>query len=259
VVRIELLHVPDCPSLERVRDRLRAALGAAPVDATVEEVEIATVESAAATGMHGSPTILVDGVDVFLPPSSAQPSMSCRFFETPNGIDGSPTVAQLVDALSRTRSLSIMRCSCCDNDRDRVVGLRCHDDVRICRECIGWLRARAGLVDATAILPVADMRSAIAFYETAGFQVREYEGGGYAFVHYDDESVFDLGVVDRPAAAGASESTCYLTVSDIDAWHARLHTAGLAVSELDDKPWGMREFTITDRDGNCLRIGQPSS
>jgi uncharacterized glyoxalase superfamily protein PhnB len=152
-----------------------------------------------------------------------------------------------------------MHCSCCGNEREGVVALRCHDDVRICRDCIGWLRSQAEVVDATPILPVADMGSAIAFYERAGFQVCEYQGGGYAFVHYDDESVFDLGVVDRPAAAGAEAASCYLTVPDVDGWQARLAAAGLAVSGLDDKPWGMREFTITDRDGNALRIGQPSS
>ena len=150
-----------------------------------------------------------------------------------------------------------MHCSCCGTDRDDVVALRCHDDVKICRDCINWLRTQAGVVDATPILPVTDMKSAIEFYERAGFQVREYEGGGYAFVHYEDESVFDLDVVDPPAAAGAEASICYLTVRDADGWHSRLDDAGLSVSPLEDQPWGMREFTLTDGDGNGLRIGQP--
>ena len=103
------------------------------------------------------------------------------------------------------------------------------------------------------------MTSAIEFYERAGFRVREYEGGSYAFVHYDDESVFDLDVVDRPAAGRADASICYLTVPDVDGWHARLDAAGLTVSPLEDQPWGMREFPLTDRDGNGLRVGQPLS
>jgi uncharacterized glyoxalase superfamily protein PhnB len=102
------------------------------------------------------------------------------------------------------------------------------------------------------------MESAVVFYERAGFQVREYEGGGYAFVHYEDESVFDLGAVDGPAAAGAEAASCYLTVPDVDEWYARLRASGLAVGDLEDKPWGMREFTMTDDDGNALRIGQPA-
>lgn len=152
-----------------------------------------------------------------------------------------------------------MPCSCCGTDRDDVVALQCHDEVKICRDCIGWLRTRAGVVDATPILPVTDMASAIEFYERAGFQVREHEGGGYAFVHHEDESVFDLDVVERRPEAVVDVSTCYLTVPDVDRWHARLRDAGLTVSTLEDQPWGMREFTLTDRDRNGLRIGQPST
>jgi uncharacterized glyoxalase superfamily protein PhnB len=153
----------------------------------------------------------------------------------------------------------VSQCSCCGNERDDVVALRCQDDVAICRGCIGWLRSQARMVDATPILPVADIQSAVAFYSRAGFEVREYEGGGYAFVHYGGESVFDLDVVEGPAAVGARAAGCYLTVPDAEEWHARLRAGGLAVSNLDEKPWGMREFTLTDPDGNALRIGQPSA
>lgn len=99
----------------------------------------------------------------------------------------------------------MIQCSCCGSERDDVVALQCHDDIKVCRTCIGWLNSRAGIVESTPILPVGDMRGAIAFYETAGFAVREYEGGGYAFVNYDDRSVFDLALV---AAERAHSSTC---------------------------------------------------
>lgn len=98
-MRIELLHVPDCPNVDRTRARLREALAAVGVDASVTEIEVATVASATASGMGGSPTILIDGVDVF--PSSLAPSLSCRLFRTPQGLQGAPTVAQLVEALHR--------------------------------------------------------------------------------------------------------------------------------------------------------------
>ena len=61
-----------------------------------------------------------------------------------------------------------MQCSCCGEERDQVVGLMCHEDVKICRGCIGWLRANAGVLDSTPILPVADMDVAVSFYEQAG-------------------------------------------------------------------------------------------
>lgn len=99
-MRIELLHIPDCPNVDRTCARMLEALDAVGVDASVQEVEVATAASAAMTGMHGSPTILVDGVDAF-PTSLAQPSLSCRLFRTPHGLEGAPTVAQLVEVFAR--------------------------------------------------------------------------------------------------------------------------------------------------------------
>ena len=93
------------------------------------------------------------------------------------------------------------------------------------------------------------------FYEAAGFHVHVYkdghEDGGYAFVSYDDESVFDLGLETSAAGAG-----CYVRVPDIDDWHTRLTRLGYNVTAIRDEPWGMREFALTDPSGNRLRFGQ---
>src|SRR5258706_918448 len=92
-----------------------------------------------------------------------------------------------------------MECFCCGMDREPVVGLRCHNEVRVCRDCIGWLRSQAGVLDVTPILPVTDVAEAVAFYEKAGFTTRQYgDGGGYTFVHYDDQSVFYLDLATEP-------------------------------------------------------------
>jgi catechol 2,3-dioxygenase-like lactoylglutathione lyase family enzyme len=148
-----------------------------------------------------------------------------------------------------------MECSCCGEDQAVVVPLRCHGEVEVCRGCIGWLRGRAGIVDSTPILPVLDMGAAVAFYESAGFEVHRYESGGYAFVQFDDESVLDLDVAEPALDRAANNAACYLIVPDVREWHARLSSAGLPVTSLEDRPWGMREFTLTDPDGNELRIG----
>lgn len=87
-----------------------------------------------------------------------------------------------------------MTCSCCGQERDgwQLAALQCHDEIKVCRECIGWLRNEAGVPDSTPILPVRDIEESTAFFESAGFDVRRYEGGGFAFVTFEDESVFDL-------------------------------------------------------------------
>ena len=146
-------------------------------------------------------------------------------------------------------------CSCCGEERDRLVALQCHDEVKVCPVCIGWLRANAGIVDSTPILPVIDMAASVAFYRSAGFEVREYEGGGYAFVTYDDESVFDLDQTELAMTPATNGAGCYLIVPDVDDWHHRLRQGGHPVTPLEDQPWGMREFTLTDPSGNHIRIG----
>ncbi len=114
------------------------------------------------------------------------------------------------------------------------------------------------MLDVTPILPVLDMPISIRFYEAAGFTVREYEpGGGYAFVTHDDESVFDLAVSEDALDAATNRAGCYVIVPDVDAWHARLDEARLPVTDPADQPHGMREFVLTDPNGNRLRIGHP--
>ena len=49
---------------------------------------------------------------------------------------------------------------------------------------------------------------------------------------------------------------CYLVVQDADEWHARMNAEGLPVTPIEDQPWGMREYTLTDPSGNRIRIGR---
>jgi uncharacterized glyoxalase superfamily protein PhnB len=148
-----------------------------------------------------------------------------------------------------------VECSCCGEERTALAALHCHDDVKICRACIEWLRGRIGAPIVTPVLPVADMPAAEAFYQRSGFAVRVYEpGGGYAFVQYEGDSVFDLDQVDDfdPAKNGAG---CYVIIDTVDELHTRFAAAGLPVTSVADQPWGMREFTLTDPSGNHIRIG----
>jgi predicted enzyme related to lactoylglutathione lyase len=135
-----------------------------------------------------------------------------------------------------------------------VAALRCHDDIKICRICIGWLMPRAGGIDVTPTLPVSDMSRAIQFYETAGFDVEPYDDG-FAFVELSDQSAFFLAL--NPAADPATNGAgCYIVVQDVDGWHDRLVADGLPATAVEDMPWGMREFTLSDPSGNHIRVGR---
>ena len=98
-MRVDILHVPGCPNVAMARSRVDEALRAAALEARVEQVEVTTHDDAQRLGMHGSPTILIDGRDPFPPDEDS--SIACRLYRTPSGIEGSPAVDELVEALSR--------------------------------------------------------------------------------------------------------------------------------------------------------------
>lgn len=126
-----------------------------------------------------------------------------------------------------------MPCSCCGQERRPGSSLCC--GVTTTSTCAASASAgsgtKPGVPDSTPTLPVRDIDEAAAFFESAGFDVRRYEGGGFAFVTDDDESVFDLDAADGFDPA-ANRAGCYLIVSGVEAWHARLVAAGLPVTEL---------------------------
>ena len=135
-----------------------------------------------------------------------------------------------------------------------VASLMCHDEIKVCRTCVGWLLQRTGGIDVTPTLPVSDMDEATCFYEAAGFDIERYDDG-FAFVRLGDQSVFDLDL-----AHGMEPSTnhagCYIITADADEWYRRLSSAGLRVTPVEDMPWGMHEFTLTDPSGNNVRVGR---
>ena len=96
-MRLQILHVPDCPGAEALNGILAPLLAAQP-DIRVTRQVVTTEDEAGRLGMTGSPTILADGRDLF--PSPGQPSLSCRLYPGEHGHLGpAPTAAQLREAL----------------------------------------------------------------------------------------------------------------------------------------------------------------
>jgi hypothetical protein len=98
-VDIEVLTVDGCPHRTETVARLRVALAVLGTVAVVNERVIASAADAAAAGMHGSPTVLIDGRDLFTV-QSVEPSWSCRLYPRPAGMDGAPGLDALMAALA---------------------------------------------------------------------------------------------------------------------------------------------------------------
>ena len=95
-MELVLLTVPACPHAAAFEERLAAALAGLP-GTVVHRREITDEREAAEAGMHGSPTLLVDGVDPFAAPGQT-PSLSCRLYRDAAGRTGP---APSVEALQR--------------------------------------------------------------------------------------------------------------------------------------------------------------
>ena len=98
-MKVELLHIVDCPNTAIAEANARAALDAAELaEVPIELVTIHTETEAANTRFGGSPTILVDGVDLF--PTAPVRSLACRVYASESGYAGVPTVKQLRTAIN---------------------------------------------------------------------------------------------------------------------------------------------------------------
>ncbi|GAA2028459.1 hypothetical protein GCM10009740_17590 [Terrabacter terrae] len=97
---VSLLYFDNCPNW-KVADQRLAAVAAQRPDVVVTRQRVETVEEAERLGFHGSPSILVDGVDVFAEPGVGV-GLSCRVYRTPTGLEGAPSMEQLRAALGVT-------------------------------------------------------------------------------------------------------------------------------------------------------------
>jgi hypothetical protein len=96
-VEVELLFWDGCPSHPEALAQLRALLGE-DVPVTLREIE--TEEEAVAENFPGSPTIRVDGADLF--PIDDPPSLSCRVYRLADGrYSPTPDPGLLREALTR--------------------------------------------------------------------------------------------------------------------------------------------------------------
>ena len=95
---VRLLYVDGCPNWRETDERLREALTSAGLDVTPTYLKVETPEDAERLAFRGSPTVLVNGADPFAN-ASAPVGLSCRVFQTPEGLRGAPTVEQLLAVL----------------------------------------------------------------------------------------------------------------------------------------------------------------
>lgn len=103
-MELTLQYFDGCPNWTILEQRLAEVLNGRS-DVRVIRQLVQTNEDAVRLGFHGSPTVLIDGVDPFAD-EHIPVGLSCRVFHTPTGFAGSPTVDQLRDVIPGPGSAS---------------------------------------------------------------------------------------------------------------------------------------------------------
>jgi len=101
-MKIQLLYFDGCPSWETALHNLKAACALEDLPAEIELVEVRDDDDAARLRFLGSPSIVVDGQDLW-PETRKAYYMSCRMYRTPEGMRGWPTVEMLRERLRAAR------------------------------------------------------------------------------------------------------------------------------------------------------------
>ena len=112
-------------------------------------------------------------------------------------------------------------------------------------------------VEIKAFVPARSLADSIAFYEALGFEV-PWRSDDLAYVRHGETS-FLLQQFYVPEHA--NNFMMHLLVVNADDWHRHVEASGVVARfrvRLDppqDRPWRIRDFTLTDPSGVLWRIG----
>ena len=109
-----------------------------------------------------------------------------------------------------------------------------------------------------AFVPAKDFALSKRFYQDIGFNMAS-DGDGVAYFHVGEASFL---LQDFCAEGFAGNFMMHMLVTDVDAWWQRIDASGVVArygvkqTPIQQQPWRMRDFCLTDPSGVLWRIGQ---
>ena len=103
-MKVDVLYFDGCPTYRAAHKTLAEVVCEEGLQAEVELVAVNSDEEARRLRFPGSPTIRIDGCDLFPVTDRAGYALGCRMYATPEGLKGSPT-AEMVRASLAERNL----------------------------------------------------------------------------------------------------------------------------------------------------------
>jgi catechol 2,3-dioxygenase-like lactoylglutathione lyase family enzyme len=119
-------------------------------------------------------------------------------------------------------------------------------------------RARTSVVPAVEQLVleifVRDMARSRAFYERLGFAVLE-DRGSFVVLAWEGHELFLDEHPNLPASSAIARANVRVMVADVEAyWRRALDLSAPVLAPINDRAYGLRDFTILDPDGFGLRF-----
>mgnify|MGYP001461546586 CR=1 FL=1 len=84
-MNITVLYCDDCPSINPSLDRLKKVLSEENIEEKILLKKVKSNEEAAKLKFTGSPTILINGIDIDPPEKNSYFALNCRAFKRENG------------------------------------------------------------------------------------------------------------------------------------------------------------------------------
>lgn len=113
-------------------------------------------------------------------------------------------------------------------------------------------------VEIKAFVPARDFERSKSFYQDLGFTLA-WSSAELAYLHAGSSSFLLQNFYVKEHAEGCM---MHLLVEDVESWWQHVETAQLAAryavnaAPPEDRPWGIRDFTLVDPSGVLWRIGQ---
>jgi catechol 2,3-dioxygenase-like lactoylglutathione lyase family enzyme len=109
---------------------------------------------------------------------------------------------------------------------------------------------------AVPTLPSRDLQETVAFYARLGFSNAGDPADVWNYIIIRRGTI-ELHFYRASPGASRPERACFIWVRDVDEIHASWHQASgeAHVSALEDTPYGVRVFSLTDPHGNTIQVG----
>ena len=109
--------------------------------------------------------------------------------------------------------------------------------------------------DISPVFFVTDVSTSLAFYrERLGFDIGWAWGDPPTHANVCRGRI-SINLTSNPSAAGGAQA--YVSLKGVDAYFAELRERNVALGELADRPYGMRDFAVIDPNENRLVFGEP--